>query len=83
MQSEETPILARDMGAKGHNENIIASAIHSLPACKNGNVRRAGKSVIRMLLQGDQMTVGGLQLSSSDMILVRDHICVNLLHGEA
>jgi len=32
--------------------------------CKNGIVHRASKSIIQMLLQGYQMTAGGLQLSS-------------------
>ena len=37
----------------------------------NGIVRRAGKSVIQMLLWGHQMTVGGLQLLSC-LSLCRD-----------
>jgi len=41
----------------------------SLPV-QNGIVRRAGKSIIRMLLRGHQMTADGLQLCSFILILV-------------
>jgi len=38
-------------------------AVCPLP-CKNGIVRRAGKSIIQMLLPRQQMTAGGLHFSS-------------------
>ena len=40
----------------------LTSRLLSPFLCKNGTVRRAGKSIIQMLLQEHQMTAGGLKL---------------------